>query len=274
MEKIELLETIFDNFIEEITLEKTQLISSIKNNKYNLDRYKNCSRIKTIVAHLFFMSILKDSPENSNVINEKDPFVQYIRWHSVIVKQFDQNVLPCSFRNKYEKENQNSKEIKLHSVKTEAKKLFWNSLENLNAAKCLRLNEFFSQSVHYSQSAAELAIKSVLKAKKISHDLWRSEHSIVRLGNYLGCFDKKFISLCSNLENVGLNKWKTTFFEKSSTLSIRSRYCDYDENSTFYLDTLPVTVFNYKLAKKAYIFSEKISFYCESLLNETWKPVK
>lgn len=270
MEKIELLNSIFDSFIEDMKTEKENLILSIKKNDYNQDRYKNCSRLKTIVAHLFFMAILKYSPTTSDFIDGNHPFVEYIRWNSVFVKPFSKNKLPPFQLN--QKAESQSKLLKLQSLKNQAKKLFSNSLQNLSAAECLKLNELYSQSVHYSQMAAELGIKSVLRAKNISHTLWKCEHSIINLGNGTRCFDAKFLNLCESLETLGLNDWKNTNFEKSSTLSIRTRYCDYDDNAYMFLDTLPSKVFTCKLAKKAYFLSEEILFYCEDMLNETWKP--
>jgi hypothetical protein len=167
MEKIELLNTIFDSFIEEMKTEKKNLISSIQKNDYNLDRYKNCSRLKTIVAHLFFMAILKYSTSTNEFIDEHLPFVEYIRWHSVFVKPLSKSMLPSLQFN--QKQESKSKRLKLQSLKIQAKKLFSSSLQNLIAAKCLKLNEMYSQCVHYSQLAAEVGIKSVLKAKNVSH---------------------------------------------------------------------------------------------------------
>ena len=269
MEKIELLNTIFDSFIEEMKTEKENLILSIKKNDYNVDLYKNCSRLKTIVAHLFFMAILKYSTSTAEFIDDQNPFIEYIRWHSVFVKPFSKSILPLFQLN--QKAQSQSQLLKLQSLKIQAKKLFSNSLLNLSAAKCLKLNELYSQSVHYSQMAAELGIKSVLRAKNISHALWKCEHSIINLGNGTRCFDAKFLNLCESLEKLGLKHWKNTDFEKSSTLSIRTRYCDYDDNAFMFLDTLPSKVFTCKLAKKAYFLSEEILFYCEDMLNETWK---
>jgi hypothetical protein len=268
MERMDLLNSIFESFIEEMKLEKDHLITSIQKNEYDMKRYKNCSRIKTIVAHLFFMAILKNSPLNSNFIDEKHPFVDYIRWNSVFVKPINKN-LP--FTHIFKKEKSPHDLLKFHSLKMQAKKLFLNSLQNLDAAKCLLLNECFFQSVHYSQLAAELGIKSILKAKNISHALWKCEHSIVHLGNGTRCFDNKFISLCNSLEILGIEQWKNVDYEKSSTLSIRSRYCDYDDDAYFFLDTFPNIVFDSKLAKEAYALSKEILCFCENVLSSIFK---
>ncbi len=119
-----------------------------------------------------------------------------------------------------------SKRIKLQQIKSQSKKLFWNSIENLNAAKCLKYNEFFSQCVLYSQMPAELAIKKVLKAKNVSHFYWKSEYSLIYLSQHTESSDNKFLKLCKTLETLGIENWKNTSFEKSSSLRIRSRYCD------------------------------------------------
>jgi len=267
MDKTELLNSIFDNLVDEIQSEKEALILSVVNNDYKMDRFKNCSRLKTIVAHLFFMAILKNSPSNSSFVNENNSFVEYIRWNAVYVKTIDKHSF--SFLDNFQKFE--SKRIKLHQIKYQAKKLFWNSIENLNASKCLKFNQFFSQSVFYSQMAAELAIKSVLKAKNISHFLWKNEHSIVYLGQYVGSSDKEFAEYCKSLETLGIEHWKNTNLEKSSCLSIRSRYCDYDDNAYLYVKTLPFVIFKTNLAKKAVKLSENIVFYCETLLDEMWK---
>ena len=263
MEKSQLLDSIFETFLHEVKSEKEELISSVLNNDYNLEKYKKCSRIKTIVAHLFFMSILKKT--STDLVNENDEFVKYIRWHSVNVKQFDSivpNVEVKTFSDR------TCKNVKSQKIKMQAKKLMLQSKNNLNAARCLKFNEFFSQSVHYSQMSVELAIKSILKAKNVPHYLWRSQHSIVHLGNLVKCGDKQFVSFCNSLENLGIKVWKNVSFEKSATLSIRTRYCDYDDCAFFYLDTLPDTVFSSRLAKKAYTLSEQILMYCENILNE------
>jgi len=267
MEKRELLNSIFDTLIEDLKLEKEDLILSVEKNEYNIKKYKNCSRMKTIVAHMFFMAILKHSPSTSKFVNERDPFIEYIRWNSVFVRPIEKCILP-DLQNS--KQKRLSKKIHSQIIKSQAKKLFMDSLNNLNAAKLLKTNEFFSQSVHYSQMAAEIGIKSVLKANNVLHTSWKCEHSLINLGNFTKCVDKKFFNLCYALESLGLNEWKNIIFEKSSTLSIRSRYCDYDDNAFLYVDTMPSKVFNCKLAKKAYLLSENILYFCEELLDKTW----
>ena len=264
MEKTELLNKIFDSLVEDIQSEKEDLIMSIEKNKYNVEKYKKCSRIKTIVAHLFFMAILKNSPSNADFINEKHPFIEYVRWNSVIVKPIDKSITLFSKH----AEKCLSQRIQLHEIKKQAKKLFWTSLDNLDAAKCLKYNNFFCQAVHYSQMAAEIGIKSVLKAQNIEHNLWKFEHSIIYLGNHTKCANESFFRLCKDLENLGLKEWQNTMFEKSSTLSIRSRYCDYDEHAFLHVSTLPYNVFNSKLAKKATALCEKILFLCEKMLEK------
>jgi hypothetical protein len=70
MEKTQLLNKIFDILIDEIKLEKEDLILSVKKNEYKFEKYKKykkCSRIKSIVAHLFLMAILKNS--HSQILN-------------------------------------------------------------------------------------------------------------------------------------------------------------------------------------------------------------
>ncbi len=67
MEKTQLPNKIFDILIDEIKLEKEDLILSVKKNEYKFEKYKKCSRIKTIVAHLFLMAILKNS--HSQILN-------------------------------------------------------------------------------------------------------------------------------------------------------------------------------------------------------------
>jgi hypothetical protein len=265
MEKTDLLNTIFDSFIEEMKSQKEDLISAVAKKEFKMDRFKNCPRIKTIVAHLFFMAILKNSPTDENILDDTDPFVNYIRWQSVFVKPLDKHVLPV-FREL--KKSFSPKHDKFQLVKTQAKTLFNCSVNNLNAAKALKVNEFFSQCVQYSQLAAELAIKSILKAKRISHSSWKCEHSIINLCQLTGCIDKRFIDICETLETLGLNKWINVEFEKSSTLSIRTWYCDYNNDAFLYVKTMPNEVFQSNLAHKAFVLSEKISICCEFLLSE------
>jgi HEPN domain-containing protein len=162
----------------------------------------------------------------------------------------------------------------LHQKKVKQKKLnknqvhlqFLQSQDDLECALCLKMNDFFSQSVHASQQAAEKALKSVLKAKCIPASSWKSEHSLKKLYCTLGLFNEKLNYLCFDLEFLGIESWKNTHKKKISTLAIRARYCDSDNASFLYVDTFPSVVFDKNMALKAYISSKKIVSWCKTLI--------
>jgi HEPN domain-containing protein len=288
MEKKIVLEHLFDKLVADIETKKQSLVDSLLRKNYETCKTSN---FEAVIAHLFLQIVSEydlSHPDETNLVPTDSTTEWYLKkavkinTHEAHVKQktdsdesddshsTDSDPCPPHFGNilsTSEIKFQNEKKVQAKKTnKNQTHLQYAQSKFDLDCAFCLHVNEFFPQSVHASQQAAEKSLKSVLKAKCIPALLWKSEHSLKKLFCTLGIFNERLNRLCIDLEFLGIDAWKNTHKRKISTLAIRARYCDSNNSSFIYVDTFPSHVFDKDMSLNAYIMAKKIVAWCKTLM--------
>ena len=269
-------------------IRKDKIISGIIEKQWK-HTFETCNSFFIILTYLFFQKIANlDEKKNYKILPENE-IVKWILTASVKYTSFIDHKNKKFEQNKIDRmppflcaSNQNVKSSKTNSIKqktsfefqkliVESRECYWQAIDDLQAAEVLLDSGFYAQSVNVCQQAIEKGLKSILTIKGNSNAFWQTNHCLIQLSDRIQCDNDDIIDMCISLEQLGLTQWKYNKNPKTSTLSIRSRYCDFSQGGVLYLDTLPMVVFDKKMAEEAFELTKGILGVCKSLLYKEWK---
>ena len=283
------LEDLFDEMIGTMKIRKDKIISGIIEKQWK-GTYETCTSFFIILTYLFFQKIACLDEKNNHKILPENEIVEWILLASVKYtsfvdyknKKFEQNKIDRIIPFQLCASTQNAKSSRTNSIKkktsfqfqkliVESRECYWQAIDDLQAAEVLLDSGFYAQSVNVCQQAIEKSLKSILTIKGKSNAFWQTNHCLIELSNRIQCNNFDIIDMCISLEQLGLTNWKYNKNPKTSTLSIRSRYCDFSQGGVLYLDTLPMVVFDKKMAEKAFQLTKGILDVCKLILYKEWK---
>ena len=284
-----ILEDIFNELIESLKAKRTKIISGLLDKQYETT-FKNNSSFFIMLTYLFFQKILWHDQHNKSNILAENEIVDWILKASVKYTSFSNYQKLLAEQKKLERfplfslclNTENVESCRTNSMKpniqtpkikkaiVESRECFWQSVDDLKAAEILLHNGFFAQSVNVCQQSIEKGLKSILTINGKSNAFWQTNHCLIELSYRANCDSEELLDMCYNLELLGKKYWKYNKNPKTSTLSIRSRYCDFSQGGVLYLDTLPAFVFDQKTAEKAFELTKNIIKFCQSYLQLKW----